>query len=86
MVTAIMVLEHGLTPIKQHTLVNGKMAPKKEKELKPGLTVMFMKVNSMTVNGTEKGHLNFQMGHLIQVNGKTIRCMEKELLSGQMEK
>ena len=46
-----MVLEHGLTLIKQPMLVIGLMGQKKEKVLKHGQMDMFMKVNLMTVNG-----------------------------------
>ena len=47
----IMVLEHGLTLIKQPMLVIGLMGQKKAKVLKHGQMDMFMKVNLMTVNG-----------------------------------
>ena len=47
----IMVLELGLTLIKQPMLVIGLMGQKKEKVLKHGQMDMFMKVNLMTVNG-----------------------------------
>ena len=51
MVIVIMVLEHGLIPIKPLMLVSGKMVQKKEKVLSLGLMGMYMKVNLMTVNG-----------------------------------
>ena len=54
MVIVIMDLELGLIPIRQLMLDNGKTVPKKEKVLKLGLMVMYMKVNLMIVNGMVK--------------------------------
>jgi hypothetical protein len=54
MVIVIMDLELGLIQIKLLMLGNGKMALKKEKVLRLGLTVMCMKVNLVTVNGMVK--------------------------------
>ena len=54
MVIVIMDLEHGPIQIKQLMLVNGKMVPKKEKELKLGQIDTFMMGSLMIVNGMVK--------------------------------
>ena len=54
MVIVIMVSELGLIQIRLLKQGNGKVVPKKEKELKLGQMDIFMMVNLMTVNGTAK--------------------------------